>query len=72
MNYVLMKGGNGIKGTNTMHPILKCKMPKDKKACFSCWVADIRLQKEEIHRVQMTATGNFLEGTYRKNVNRNN
>ena len=31
----LMKGGGGIKGTNTMHPILKSKMPKDKKACFS-------------------------------------
>ena len=30
----LMKGGDGIKGTNTMHPILKSKMPKDKKACF--------------------------------------
>ena len=39
-------------------------MPKDKKACFSRWVADIRLQKEEIHRVRMTAAGNFLEGTY--------
>ena len=60
----LMKGGGGIKGTNTMHQILKSKMPKDKKACFSRWVADIRLQKEEIHRVCMTAAGNFLEGTY--------
>ena len=47
----LMKGGEGIKGTNTMHPILKSKIPKHKKACFSQWVADIRLQKEEIHQV---------------------
>ena len=31
----LMKGGKGSKGTNIMHPILKRKMPKDKKACFS-------------------------------------
>ena len=30
----LMKCGEGIKGTNAMHPILKSKMPKDKKACF--------------------------------------
>ena len=30
----LMKGGECIKGTNTMHPILKRKMPKDKKTCF--------------------------------------
>ena len=30
----LMKGGDGIKGTNTMHPILKSKMQKDKRACF--------------------------------------
>ena len=37
----LMKGGGGVKGTNTMHPILKRKMPKDKKACFSQWVGDI-------------------------------
>ena len=29
-----IKGGNGIKGTKTMHLILKSKMPKDKKACF--------------------------------------
>ena len=27
----LMKGGGGIQGTNTMHPILKKKMSKDKK-----------------------------------------
>ena len=27
----LMKGGQGIKGTNAMNPILKSKMPKDKK-----------------------------------------
>ena len=39
-------------------------MAKDKKTCFSRWVADIRLQKEGIHRVQMTTAGNFLEGTY--------
>ena len=60
----LMKGGDGIKGTDTMHPILKCNMRKDKKACFSRWVANIRLQKEEIYRVRMTAAGNYLEGTY--------
>ena len=59
-----MKGVNGSKGTNTMRPILKHKMPSHKQACFSRWVADIRLQKEEIHRVRMTAAGNFLEGTY--------
>ena len=60
----LMNGINGSAGTNTMHPILKHKMPKDKRACFSRWVADIRLQKDKIHRVQMTAAGNFVEQTY--------
>ena len=27
-------------------------------------MTDIRLQKQEIHRVRMTAAGNFLERTY--------
>ena len=37
----LMKRSNGIKGTNTMHPILKSKILKDKRAYFSRWVANI-------------------------------
>ena len=60
----LLKGGDCIKGTDTIHPILKRKMPKDKRACFPRWVANIRLQKEEIHCVRITAAGNVLEGTY--------
>ena len=36
-----------------------------KKATYARWVADIREQKEETHRVRMTAGGNLLEGTYK-------
>ena len=47
-----------------MQPIYKHKMPNNKKAYFSIWVADIRLQIENMHRVRMTVISNFLEGTY--------
>ena len=47
----LMNGVNGSTGTNIMRPIHKHKISKDKRACFSCWVADIRLKEEEIHCV---------------------
>ena len=56
----LMKGGNGIKGTNTIHLILMSKIPKNKRACFLQWVVDIQLKKY----VQMTAAGHFLEEMY--------
>ena len=55
---------NGNKVTNTMHPILKNKMPKDKQACCLQWVANIWLQQQEMHHVKMTATWNLLKGTY--------
>ena len=59
-----MNGVNESAGTNTMHPIHKHEMPNEKKTCFSRWVANIRLQKDKIHQVRMTAAGKFLEGTY--------
>ena len=36
-------------------------MPNNKKASFSGWVAEIQLQKQDIHRVRMTAANNFQE-----------
>jgi hypothetical protein len=38
-----------IKGTDTMHLIKKCNIPKGKKITYARFVSEIRLQKAEIH-----------------------
>jgi hypothetical protein len=53
--------GEQIKGTDTMHLIKKCNIPKGKKITYARFVSEIRLQKAEIHRTRLTAGGNQLE-----------
>jgi hypothetical protein len=49
------KEGDEIKGTDTMHLIKKCNIPKGKKITYARFVSEIRLQKAEIHRTRLTA-----------------
>jgi hypothetical protein len=53
--------GEEIAGTDTMHLIKKCNIPKGKKITYARFVSEIRLQKAEIHRTRLTAGGNLLE-----------
>jgi hypothetical protein len=46
-----------IKGTDTIHLIKKCNIPKGKKITYARFVSEIRLQKAEIHRTRLTAGG---------------
>jgi hypothetical protein len=55
------KEGDEIKGTDTMHLIKKCNIPKGKKITYARFVSEIRLQKAEIHRTRLTAGGNLLD-----------
>jgi hypothetical protein len=50
-----------IEGTNTMHLIKKCDIPKDKKITYARFCSDIRPQKTEIHRTRLTAGGDRLD-----------
>jgi hypothetical protein len=50
-----------IKGTDTMHLIKKCNIPKGKKITYARFVSEIRLQKAEIHRTRLTAGGDRLD-----------
>jgi hypothetical protein len=50
-----------IKGTDTMHLIKKCNIPKGKKIIYARFVSEIRLQKAEIHRTRLTAGGDRLD-----------
>jgi hypothetical protein len=49
--------GEQIKGTDTMHLIMKFNIPKGKQITYARFVSEIRLQKEEIHRTRLTAGG---------------
>jgi hypothetical protein len=53
--------GDEIAGTDTMHLIKKCNIPKGKKITYARFVSEIRLQKAEIHRTRLTAGGNLLD-----------
>jgi hypothetical protein len=46
-----------VKGTDTMHLIKKCNIPKDKKITYARFCSDIRPQKAETHRTRLTAGG---------------
>jgi hypothetical protein len=50
-----------IKGTDTMHLIKNCNIPKGKKITYARFVSEIRLQKAEIHRTRLTAGGDRLD-----------
>jgi hypothetical protein len=50
--------GEAIEGTDTMHLIKKCNIPKGKKITYVRFVSEIWLQKAEIHRPRLTAGGN--------------
>jgi hypothetical protein len=53
--------GEAIEGTDTMHLIKKCNIPKGKKITYARFVSEIQLQKAEIHRTRLTAGGNLLD-----------
>ncbi len=57
----LAQGIRDIKGTNTIRFIPKAQMPNHKRATYARFVADIRPQKAEKHRVRMTIGGNLIE-----------
>jgi hypothetical protein len=46
-----------IEGTDTMHLIKKCDIPKNKKITYARFCSDIRPQKAETHRTRLTAGG---------------
>ena len=48
-------------GTNTIVYIPKNKIPKGRKVTYGRLVSDIRLHKEETHRVRLTVGGDRLE-----------
>ena len=51
----------GIEGTDTMHLIKKCDIPKGKQITYARFVSEIRLQKAETHRTRLTAGGDRLD-----------
>jgi len=50
-----------IKGTGTLFPIRKNLIPDGRKVTYANFICNIRLQKEETHRVRMTAGGDKLD-----------
>ena len=46
-----------VEGTDTMHLIKKCNIPKDKNITYACFYSGIRPQKSERHRTRLTAGG---------------
>jgi len=57
----LMQGIDDVAGTNTMKPIRREQVPKDRKVSFPRFVCDIRPQKAEPERVRLTVAGNNIE-----------
>ena len=53
--------GNSITSTNTIFFTSKSKIPKGRVVMYACLVCNIRPQKEETHRIQMTVSGNLLD-----------
>jgi hypothetical protein len=49
-----------IEETDTMHPIKKSDIPKNKKITYARFYSDIRPQKTETHRTRLTAGGDQL------------
>lgn len=60
------KGGQRVKGTNTIFVTRKHKIPPGKKATYARIVADYRPEKKEKHRTRITAGGDRL--TYEGDV----
>ena len=50
-----------VVGTDTMHLIKKCNIPKDKNITYACFYSGIRPQKSETHRTRLTAGGDPLD-----------
>ena len=58
------KNADGTKiaeGTNTCHWCPKSQVPKHKKATYAQYIVDVRPEKEDPNRVQITAGGNRLD-----------
>jgi len=52
---------NRIKGTGTLFFITKNQVPAGRKVTYANFICNIRLQKDETHRVRMTAGGDQLD-----------
>ena len=52
---------DGVGGTTTIHSIHASTMPEGRKATYAEFIANIRPQKEEIHRVCLTAGNNLIQ-----------
>ena len=60
----LSQGIRNIKGTETIHFILKSKVPFDEKiVTYGKTVCDIKPDKEEYCRTRLTVVGNLLDYT---------
>eukprot|EP00978_Attheya_sp_CCMP212_P040157 scaffold216216_cov26-Attheya_sp.AAC.1 len=57
----LAQGWGNNKGTNTIFFIERGQIPQGRKATYVKAVCDIRPQKEETHRVRLTAGGNLID-----------
>ena len=57
----LLQGIRDIEGTDTMFFVNRKDVPEHKTVTYSRMVCDIRPQKEETHRMRMTAGGDRLE-----------
>jgi hypothetical protein len=56
----LFQGIRDIPDTDTCFYIRKSKVPKHKRATYGCIVCNVRPQKEEIYRTQLTVGGNLI------------
>ena len=57
----LAQGIRDIPGTDTITFISKSELPPNKRPTYARFVADIRPQKEEQHRVRLTIGGNLIQ-----------
>ena len=57
------QGIREFKGTNTVMFIQKYKSPKDKKVTYGKIVCEMKPEKEEKERTQLTVGGNLLDFT---------
>ena len=56
----LAQGYKDVIGMNTIFPIRRSKVPRNKRVTYGRLVCDIRPQKVETHRVRLTAGGNLI------------
>jgi hypothetical protein len=53
--------GGRIEGSNTIFFIPRSAVPRNKTVTYGRFVVDVRLNKEEVHRVRLTVGGNLIK-----------